>query len=366
MKKLILCFVLITFFSAEDVFASWSNARYFQCAVTKRYTARAKLKPPGQTFYSWTYDGGCSYASTSISSYAVNGTQNCGYATSFRNASGGSGSGWAQCGWSYGENVDSLPAFFSFVPMKSIGVQKPENDENYTYSGLTDNGIEFNSSNRTISIRNLVGRLNVQSLDIANSYSTFQIEIYTYRVTNGEPVKSNVLWRAKASIINGELFLEGDFQDSEFHSTIQEPSYEYSIQGINKSFVLPNGINIDNVCVEISGDGGNLGRGVAKEFAANLDSEKGRILVNKMQSEINFDFNLSQSDKIISASIATNSLDKVIDEISIVSLSGQLVKSKNHNSSNDEIIIDISDIPSGVYLFMIKSGDEYYSKKFIK
>jgi len=366
MKKLIFSLILVTFFSVENVFADWSNARFFQCAVTKRYTARAKLKPPSQNTYSWTYDGGCGYASTDISSYAVNQTSNCGYAQSFRNAGGGSGSGWSQCGWKHGEDVDLLPPFFNFAPMKSIGVQKSENDENYTYSGLADNGIEYNESNRTISINNLNGKLLVRSMDLINSYSTFQVEIYTFEIIDGQTIKSTTLWKAKATIVNGELLLEGDFTLSEFQDRRNGNNKEFGIQSVNKRFVLAQNINIENVCVEVSGDGGNLGGGITPKYAPNMDSEEGQIFIDNLKSEVQFDFNILLKDDVVTGFVTTNNLEKVINEISVVSLSGQVLKVRKDDLSREELTFNVSDLSSGVYLFMIKSGDEYYSKKFFK
>lgn len=366
MKKLIFSLVVMTFFSVENVFADWSNAKYFQCAITKRYTARAKLKPPTQNTYSWTYDGGCGYASTNISSYAVNNTSNCGYAQSFRNSGGGSGSGWSQCGWKHGEDVDFLPSFFNFAPMKAIGIQKSENDENYTYSGLADNGIEFNESNRTISIDNLNGKLLVRSLDIFNSYSTFQVEIYTFEIINGEPVKSTSLWKAKASIINGKLFIEGNFNQTEFQDRRNGNNYEYGIQGVRKQYVLPDNINIESVCVEVSGDGGNLGGGISPKYAPNLDSEEGRIFTDNLKENVKFDFNVLLKDGFVTGFVTTNNFEKVINEVSILSLSGQVLKTTKVDIARAEMTIDVSDLSSGVYLFMMKSGEEYYSKKFFK
>jgi len=366
MKKLIFSLILVTFFSVENVFADWSNARFFQCAVTKRYTARAKLKPPSQNTYSWTYDGGCGYASTDISSYAVNQTSNCGYAQSFRNAGGGSGSGWSQCGWKHGEDVDLLPPFFNFAPMKSIGVQKSENDENYTYSGLADNGIEYNESNRTISINNLNGKLLVRSMDLINSYSTFQVEIYTFEIIDGQTIKSTTLWKAKATIVNGELLLEGDFTLSEFQDRRNGNNKEFGIQSVNKRFVLAQNINIENVCVEVSGDGGNLGGGITPKYAPNMDSEEGQIFIDNLKSEVQFDFNILLKDDVVTGFVTTNNLEKVINEISVVSLSGQVLKVRKDDLSREELTFNVSDLSSGVYLFMIKSVDEYYSKKFFK
>lgn len=366
MKKLIFSLIVVTFFSVENVFADWSNAKYFQCAITKRYTARAKLKPPGQLFYSWTYDGGCGYASTNISSYAVNNTSNCGYAESFRNSGGGSGSGWSKCGWKHGEDVDFLPSFFNFAPMKAIGIQKSENDENYTYSGLADNGIEYNELTRTISIDNLNGKLLISSLDLLNSYSTFQVEIYTFEIINGEPVKSTSLWKAKASIINGKLFLEGNFIQSDFQDRTTGNNYEFGIQGVHKQYILPNNINIENVCVEVSGDGGNLGGGISDKYAPNLDSSEGRIFVDELKKDITFDFNVLLKNGSVTGFVTTNNHEKIIDEISILSLSGQVLKTMKVDLARTEMTVDVSAYSSGVYLFMMKSGDEYYSKKFFK
>ncbi len=366
MKKIFSILIVSVIFFPKNVLADWSNSKYFQCFVTKRYTARAKLKPPGQNFYSWTYDGGCGYASTNISSFAVNSTSNCGYAESYRNSGGGSGNGWSSCGWQHGTDTDLLPPFFDFTPMKANGVAKSENDENYTYSGLADDGIHFNKENRKISIINLKGKLAVHSSDIHNSYSTVQIEIYTFRINDGKPIKENSLWKAKATIINGKLFVEGEFYKSDFKNMTTADSSIYLIEGISKEYTLPENIKLENVCIKVSGDGGNFGRGISSEYSPNLNSEEGRIFIKELKSEITFDFKILMQENFVTALITKNSSKKLINEVYIVSLSGQKVLTKKINKDDLRLNIDISTIPSGIYLYMIKSGNEYYSKKFIK
>lgn len=365
MKKLILSFIVISFFSIENALADWSSAKYFQCAVTKRYTARAKLKPPGGV-NNWTYDGGCGYAETTNSSLAVNGTYNCGYSYAYRNAGGGTGNGWASCGWSWGENVDNLQSSYSFAPMKSIGSPKPENDENLTFSELSDKGIDFDASARLISINNLIGKLKISSTDFRNSFSTIQIEIYTFIIIDGEPVRSKSLWKAKASILNGKLFVEGGFSPRDFNNTSDGSFAQFEINNVSKNYTLPSEINIEDVCVEVSGDGGNLGNGISQKYAPNFSSEEGRNFLDDQTSEVFFDFNVIVNNGYVNALITKNSDEIELSEISIISLSGQTISSKGNIFENNDLRLDINDLPSGVYLLMIKSADTYYSKKFFK
>lgn len=363
MKKIFLSIALSIFLFSGSAFADWSTHRYFQCKVTKKFTARAKLKPPGQLFYTQTYDGGCGYAEADLSSLAVNNTPNCGYAWAKANGSNANQrSGWAQCGWSWGENVDLVPAFFSFAPMFSKGEQKFENEANYTGAELNDDGINFNENTRTISIQNLNGFLRIISDDLLNSYTTFQINVYTFEMDGEEAIPVQTLWHAKASIINGALILEDNFQSSDFTDNSSGGTIEYGINAINKSVSISASIDIEEVCVEISGDGGNSGMGIPNNYTPTLSSEE----IDKIKSNVKFDFNLIVNNEIVKANITTNTSLKVINELSIVSLTGVVIKSKKILGKDDELSLGISDLPNGVYLLMIKSDDEYYSKKFFK
>lgn len=354
---------LVLMFS-QSAFADWSTTRYFQCAATKRYTARAKLKPPGQTFYTWTYDGGCTYAETDISSLAVNGTSNCGYA--WARADGNNWnqrSGWASCGWSWGDDVDLLEPRYSFAPMYSDGALSFENPENLTAATLNDNGIDFDESSRMITIKSMNGFLKVSSTDIRNNYSTFQIKVATF-TGNGDATKiKQVLWYAKASILNGELYLEGNFSESDFKNNSNHYDQIFTISDLTKGIRVPNDIDIEEVFVEVSGDGGNLGIGISDNYAPNLDTEKGAQLIAKMGTGFNFSL-VSSYDEITACLFEPG--DIRIDEVMIVALTGAVTISRKISAGEtSEIRMNTSGLTSGAYLFMLRAGSDFYSKKFI-
>jgi hypothetical protein len=366
MKKILFSIVLSSFAISTNVFADWGTNRYFQCAITKKYTARAKLKPPGASTYSWTNDSGCTYAETDNSSLAVNGVANCAY--SWARCDGNNSnqrSGWAQCGWNWGENVDLVNPIYSFSPMLSIDEAKFENEENLTAAELNDNGIEFDEFSRAISISNLNGFLRVNSKDLKNNFSTFQILVYTFKIINGETVKDQLLWKAKATILNGELLLEGNFSQNEFSNKSNFNDAYFAINNVSKKIYVPTDINIENVTVEVSGDGGNLGIGISDNYAPDLNSTEAQAIVNEIQKSNDFNFNVYVENDILNAQILIGHNNINISEIQIISLSGQKFSS-NFSFDGEKYSTDISKLNSGAYLILFKKDNKFYSKKFIK
>ena len=275
-------------------------------------------------------------------------------------------SGWATAGWAYGENVDLVIPKHSYAPMYSKGDRFYENKENYSSSEINDEGVEFNEQNRTLTVNKISGLLNVNSQDLKNNYSTFQIKICTYKMFEDEAIISKVLWSAKATIINGELYLEGGFDSSDFINSSRGDSKMFKINGVSKSIILDKNINIDNVCVQVSGDGGNLGIGVTDEYAPDLESTNGKLLIYNLQKDTQFNFELFNTSETIGATLTKNTQNKSVDEIAILSLDGKTIKSNKLSGDNEIPSISIADLPSGAYLYLVKSGNDYFSKKFIK
>ena len=70
------------------------------------------------------------------------------------------------------------------------------------------------------------------------------------------------------------------------------------------------------------------------------------------------------SSKLINISV--DGIDK-IDEISVVSFTGSVVKSLIvNNKSADNLVIDVSSLPSGGYFLLVKTKDGLLREKFIK
>ena len=367
MKKSILILGVSLVVFSENALADWSTTRYFQCAVTKKFTARAKLKKPGDLTYSWTYDSGCGYAETTNSSEAVTQDMNNHNAYVWVRCDGSNSnqrSGWSTNGWSWGSNVDYLAPNFSFAPMYSKGNPYFENKENLTAGTFNDQGIDFDEKSRTISIKNINAFLQVNSQDLKNNFSTFQVKIYTFVMHGEESVPSKMLWSAKASIINGELFLEGNFNHSDFKNNSKDMNKIFSIDNITKSIHLDESINIEDVCVQVSGDGGNYGIGVSDEYSPNLESSEGLSMINEIESNTNFNFITYIENETISSRITKNSENKKVEEVLIMSLDGRIIIKEN--ILNEITSVNISDLQPAPYLYVIRIGDEYFSKKFIK
>jgi hypothetical protein len=350
---------------SQDVFADWSTTRFFQSSASKRFTVNAKLKPPGQATFNLATDGSSAYAVADISSVAVNGSTNCGHVEAITDgANSNKRMGWAQRGWSWGEDVDALLPHYSMVPMYSKGVPAPGNPENFTAATLNDQGINYDANTRVISIKNLSGFLRVASSDLKNDYSTFQIKVATFKGEGEDAKLVRTIWSAKAMIMNGQLLLEGNFTAAEFECFSDGNDKVYTLTDISKDIVIPAGIDISTVCVRVSGDGGNLGIGIPEVYAPA--SPEAADLQAQMLNGTSFNFNIGQANDEMIARISNNEAKITIDEVMLMTLDGKVMASRKVSANETgEIKMSTNGLANGSYLFMLKSKDQYFSKKFI-
>jgi hypothetical protein len=352
---------------SQNVLADWSTTQYFQGIASKRYVTSTKLRAPGQAFNSQTANCGAARSEAEMGSSDVNNTSNGAHAWVIADGNKmNQRIGWAQSGWSFGENVDALLPVYSVAPMYSKGTPTFENATNFTGATLNDEGITYNEATRSISINNLNGFLRVASTDLKNNYSTFQIKVATYKGDRENPTHQRVIWSAKATIINGNLLLEGNFAQGDFQSYSEGNDKIFTISDISKVVSIPAGIDIANVLVEVSGDGGNLGMGITDKYAPNMASAEGAALKAQMQNETMFNFTVAQAQDEMIARIDRNVTDVKIDEVTIMSLDGKTLASRKVAASETgDIHMSTNGIANGVYLLMMRAGTEYYSKKVV-
>ncbi len=369
MKNILLASALVLSL-AETASADWRTTYYAQCAITKRYGCTGKIKPPGKLTYFDIYDRGCTYADVNMTSYDVNQVANmagvhvrCDAADiNYRN-------GWANTslGWAWGENVDYETPNYSFAPMYRNDLTTDVDIKNYTGATLNDEGVIFNEKNNSISIKNMNGFLKVSTEDLKNTFSTFQINVFTFKMVGDNAVPVKTLWKAKATIVNGELLLEGNFSASDFTNTSTENNKMFSIDGVSKEILIDKSISMENVSVEVSGDGGNFGIGVSNTYAPDLSTKEGQQIIKNIEAKTELNFDVINTTEKVNVFVTKNTGGKVIEEISILNLNGTTVKSRKVSiDEKNNFELATYDMPKGVYLVVLRSGSEYFSKKIIK
>ena len=350
-----------------QMFAGHNTQQRSNCTL-KKYTANAAVWAPGATFSHWNTDKGCTWAEAVMSSSSMTGgTDGNGnaYAQSLCHI-GNDGfwvGGWANGGWQRGEDVSMIPSVLSYSPMIA---SKNGAKKNYTRDGYKGDAIVFDEVNRTISIKNLTAYLTISSTDLKNDYSTIQFKIFSEVIKNGQSVPVKTLWSAKASIINGELVLEGDFKQGEFSKSVVLDETTFSLAQTTKTIHISDDVDFESLVVDLSGDSGNLGMGAPEATLPNLSSIEGKKVIENIQAETSFNFDVINKKSTIELNITKNTIAQSIEEVCILTFEGNVVKPISLSANNSSQIVNVADLTSGkAYLVRYLIDGNYYTKKFI-
>ncbi len=269
--------------------------------------------------------------------------------------------GYAFNTWARGYDASLIEADLSCTPIIKA---KDEVQKNGTRDGYKGDAVIFDEQKRSITIKNLTAYIAAAAQDLRNEFSTLQFKIFTERVENGVSIPLETIWSAKMSLVNGELLLEGDFKKSDFSNTSNENEVSYALNQITKTISIAEGIDFNSLVVEMSGDSGNLGRGISKKYAPALTTAEGLEIKNRMLSEVNFNFDIINKVKELEINITKNDLNSKIEEATITTFNGELVKSLQA-STDKPLSVDVSNLSKGAYFINYLIDGNYYSKKFI-
>ena len=133
--------------------------------------------------------------------------------------------------------------------------------------------------------------------DIINDFLAFTIsltnqpeEFYEGSITDSE-YREKLLWSAKALLNNGKLIMNSNFASDQFTFN-SESKTDHTIVNLNMDQLVipvPEGMDMDNLVVNIGSDAGNLGYGISDKFKINKIDQSITIRKPMVFNEI-FDF----------------------------------------------------------------------------
>jgi len=167
------------------------------------------------------------------------------------------------------------------------------------------------------------------------------------------------------SLINGELLLEGDFSKNNFTNNSNGNEISYTLNTLTKTIKIADDVDFNSLVVEMSGDNGNLGMGVANNFAPNMSSPEGLAIKNNIVSETNFNFDVVNKSQQIEVNITKNKTNAKLEEATIVAFDGTSVKTIELSANKNSQVVNVSDLSSGAYFVRYLIDGNYYLKKFI-
>ncbi len=363
MKKGIKILGLGLIFLSQNLLADHTTQQRSNCRVLAKYKATAKLKWPGASSYTNNSDNGCSSAQAEVRSTWDPSQTLDGQSFVHIGDDGFWAYGVANNGFTYGENTMLINPTYSFSPMI---ISKNNVSKNTVTNSYRGDGILFDAVNHTITFKNLTADLGVSSKDLENDFTTLQFKIFSESIKDGQSTILKTIWSAKASIINGQLLLEGDFTPNEFSLVANKKGINYNLNKTTKTLHIDESVDFETLVVEMSGDGGNLGMGITNKYAPNFSSIEGEMIKNKIIAETNFNFDITNKSKEIEISVTKNNLNRPIEEIAILSYNQEKVKSINFTLSNNKSqVINTSSLSSGAYFVRYLINGNYYMKKFI-
>jgi hypothetical protein len=362
MKKVIPILALGLICMSQTLLADHTTQQRSSCRILPKYAATAKLKWPGATFYTNNSDNGCSYAQAEIRSEWWTPSQPGGWSFVHMGNDGfwANGDG-AALGFKWGDNTDQIPSDFSFSPM----IRSKTNGANKMQTSYKGDAAEFDAQNRTITIKNLTAHLGILSQDLKNDYATVQFKIFTESVKDGIGTPLKTIWSAKASIVNGQLLLEGDFTTSEFLNASTGNDINYTLNKTTKTIHIDESVDFETLVFETSGDAGNLGMGVTDKYVPNFSSIEGQEIKHKILAETKFNFDISNKSKEIEINVTKNELNSTIEEAVILNYAQEKVKSITALNADNTQIVSTSDLSKGTYFVRYLINGNYYMKKFI-
>ena len=190
-----------------------------------------------------------------------------------------------------GENNLLQPSYLSYSPI--VETQKRSKGS----VGLESEEPIFDYTNRVIILKNIKGHFNMASGDIINDFLAFTISLTNQPEEFNEgsiadsEYREKLLWSAKALLNNGKLIMNSNFASDQFTFN-SESKTDHTIVNLNMDQLVipvPEGMDMDNLVVNIGSDAGNLGYGISDKFKINKIDQSITIRKPMVFNEI-FDF----------------------------------------------------------------------------
>ncbi|WP_294208951.1 T9SS type A sorting domain-containing protein [uncultured Chryseobacterium sp.] len=352
MKKLISIFFILVF--SSSIYAGWSTSERKNCKWwNKKYHATARVFTG--LFASQT-TGNCGYA------YAEK-IKNC----AWQKASRGDNGVWAQGGvnkriCSRGEVITLFDEFF--LP------QTDEAEETIEESEIKAAPSIFDEDSHAVAIPNINGKIRLKKNN--GFYSDLRFSIWkptddTVNFIEDETMDdSEILHQITVKVTDNGLIFKGELVTEEIKSKFEVVNtgdeIYVVITGLTLKFPVDQSISLDEVSVQIEGDGAPDTKANAAKMSANTD-----LAVAKNEYQFNVYPNPTSDFITIDFS---NNLSEGNTNIQIYNFSGKKVKDVYNGQVNrgnsKSLKIDLSSLPKGEYFILIDSNGKRLSKKIIK
>lgn len=250
----------------------------------------------------------------------------------------------------------------------------------YNESEITVNEIVFNEESHAVELNDINGYLDIYSPNMPDDYNVVMITAYlddyssvddSTWVDSTGTVHLPILWQAKAFMYDGQLVFEGDFEASDFNEESGSDGSRFTASNLNKTISIADDIDLDNVIIEVSTDGGSIALGVPEKFAISQNKPGVTSITNNINTTIKVGMSITPNPATNNFSLDFYNKKACNYELMIISLEGKLIKNlgKGSLNANEHKIknFPIADLANGVYFVqMITDKGEKYSKKLIK
>ncbi len=384
MKKVLVLFLALSFIGVNTTNAdAWYKARKKCRSWKKKFKTDAKVKRIG-SLYSHDKDKSCTHAHSHQMWMDFTGTD-CGvnqYVIAVE-AEAEIGNGVAPRVYKHvhscltnkynaGDKDDSRLPIFSNAP---IIADNNYNGDQGNYALNTCNSVVFDEENESIMLEGLELALTVSLMDLPNNYSTCLIQVESI-IEDEDDIPDQIYWSSKAFIYNGELILEGELSNySDNFVQLGEGNYQFNPMDlqIDISQILADyGLTMDDIQIACYVDGGNLGIGAPPEYLPDGLIQNSVYLEQNslIEKSLNFNFELSPVPAGNMLNISITSKESFNPDCNITDLQGRIVQdigAVEISEGSYDLKVDISTLPSGIYLVNFNDGNgKSYSRKLIK
>ncbi|MDN5204687.1 T9SS type A sorting domain-containing protein [Fulvivirgaceae bacterium BMA10] len=144
--------------------------------------------------------------------------------------------------------------------------------------------VVFDYENHAIIIKNIHGKMGLNSTDKSNDFTAFVIsvthepnEMSEEELDLEENYLKNIIWESKAILNNGKISMTNHLNPSHFTFSGNENKGASSNVAVNiDEIMIPvdASINLDDLTINVGVDAGNLGYGISRKFEIkNVDSK---------------------------------------------------------------------------------------------
>ncbi|MFN3917796.1 MAG: T9SS type A sorting domain-containing protein [Flavobacteriales bacterium] len=351
-KKITIILLLGLFVSNINVFGHGETQTKAKCSWGWKYKAKSRVNNgPGITAQT-VQSCGCYNLTASVSNPCAyqNSTNNCGW-SSF---SGAVFATPALCGRGY----PNSPMFYELMSFMAPPPADTAEKVNVSNSSIT-------FLKHKIKINNVVGF--IEAKDDMRAFYEVKIWLPAHDLVNmveDTLIDDNevILWQGKVSIIDDQLVLEGGFYNETFNVVQIGNKKRVNFNGKNFNIHLPHSVNVDDVVVVITADGG-----FNQEKTFRIASDNTDASISK--GEIKFDVYPNPSDGNFTINFKSN-IDCVVN-VKIYSLDGRYIADLHNTTTKKEDEISVKfdtkslGVGTGMYFIYINNEKDVYIKKVI-